>query len=82
MPILDTFPAATRRGSSHSLPSGLRPLAGLSTPSASKSAPGSADMTTPSRVSRPGTLVVPARVTVSLSRRSRYWWKRSTAGIR
>ena len=52
MPTLDTFPAATMRGSSHSLPSGLRPLAGLSTPSASNSAPGSADMSTPRRVSR------------------------------
>ena len=52
MPTLDTFPAATKRGSSHSLPSGLRPLAGLRTPSASNSAPGSADMITPSRDSR------------------------------
>ena len=51
MPTRDTFPAATRRGSSHSLPSGLRPLAGLSTPSASNSAPGSADMSRPRRVS-------------------------------
>ena len=52
MPTLDRFPAPTTRGSSHSLPSGPRPLAGSSTPSASNSAPGSADMSTPRRVSR------------------------------
>jgi hypothetical protein len=72
MPTLDTLPAATMRGSSHSLPSGLRPLAGLSTPSASRPAPGSADMTTPRRVSRKGTVAVTVCGTVSPSQQSRY----------
>ena len=50
-PTRETLPAATMRGSRCRRPSGVRPLAGLRTPSASSGSPGSGDITTPSRVS-------------------------------
>ena len=56
---------ATSRGSRCSAPSGVRPLAGLSTPSASSGSPGSGDMTTPTRVSRYGTVVEVGGVVLS-----------------
>ena len=55
-PTRETLPSATRRGSRYSSPSGPRPLAGLSTPSASKALPGSGVMMTPARVRVKGTV--------------------------
>src|SRR5450631_1881887 len=56
-PTRETLPSATTRGSRCNRPSGVRPLAGLSTPIASRGLPGSGVMTTPRRVRVYGTLV-------------------------
>src|SRR5450830_1522253 len=54
MPTRETLPSATSRGSRWSCPSGVRPEAGLSTPSTSKGLPGSGDMMVCNRVSAYG----------------------------
>jgi hypothetical protein len=73
-PTRETFPSATRRGSRYSSPSGPRPEAGLSTPSASFGSPGCGVITTPIRVSRYGIEgVVPGMVILSLRIRGRCW---------
>src|SRR5450759_3890361 len=55
-PTRETLPSATMRGSRCNRPSGVRPLAGLSTPAASSGLPGSGVMITPRRVNVYGTV--------------------------
>ena len=69
-PTRETLPAATSRGSRYSAPSGPRPLAGFSTPSASSGSPGSGVMTTPSRSARTGRRLVGQRARSALHARA------------
>ncbi len=55
-PTRETLPWETRRGNRCRVPSGVRPEAGLRTPSVSNGSPGLGDITTPIRVRRNGTV--------------------------